>query len=67
MSEKEKMVRSCLQGLGSRFKVFFNARKKDPVQAGWQETEAEYQARQRTWLQKKGLSSGENAGPEEDA
>jgi hypothetical protein len=67
MSEKEKIVRSCLQELGQRYKIFQNPRKKDLEQAGWQETEAEYQARQRAWLQKKDLASRQNTGSKGDA
>ncbi|MFP4213884.1 MAG: hypothetical protein ACLFRL_07210 [Desulfohalobiaceae bacterium] len=46
---------SCLQGLQGRYRIFFHAGKKSLQDAGWQETEAEYQARQRAWLQRKDL------------
>ncbi|MFW5932010.1 MAG: hypothetical protein ACOCSI_02820 [Desulfohalobiaceae bacterium] len=56
---------SCLQGLQGRYRIFFHAAQKSLQEAGWQETEAEYQARQRAWLQRQGLECKTRTGGDE--
>ena len=61
MTEKNNRLQFLLRTLkdmDQEYKVFFNPRKQSLEQAGWLETEEEYQARQQSWLQDKAQGAG---------
>ncbi len=54
-----QFLQRVLKDLEQKYKVFYNDRRQSPEQAGWHETEEEYQARQKSWLSKKARGSGQ--------
>lgn len=59
INDSLQSLQRVLKDLGQRYKVFYNNRRQSPEQAGWHETEEEYQARQKSWLSKKAKGSGQ--------